>query len=212
MDVDSGSLQSIRDSTQNPANHAPSVAGGRDRANQTSMKTKLSIGGMGLVSALACVTGTPPAAVAAPRALSYEEKVLASDYVIIGTVIRIICREYDPARHRVLDVEDERCNDGWSRTTDWVIEAEALLCRKTPPDPHVLLRITPATELCTVGRQRRHYSGRKMIFFLRRALVSRRDGSTVEALRFAKGRRTVFPQPLSTLEKLVPALNKHCRN
>lgn len=117
MDVDSGSLQSIRDSTQNPANHAPSVAGGRDRANQTSMKTKLSIGGMGLVSALACVTGTPPAAVAAPRALSYEEKVLASDYVIIGTVIRIICREYDPARHRVLDVEDERCNDGWSRTT-----------------------------------------------------------------------------------------------
>jgi len=135
--------------------------------------------------------------------------VLASDYIVTGIVIRIICREYDPAHHRVLDVEDARCNDNWSKSTDWVIEAENLLCRKRPPDPHVLLRITPSTQLRTVGRQRRHYAGKKMIFFLRRALVSMRDGSTVEALRFAKGRRTVFPQPLSTLEKLLPALNKH---
>ncbi len=139
-----------------------------------------------------------------------EEKVAASDYVIIGKVIRIICREYDPARHRMRDIEDGRCNDGWSKSTDWIIEADALLCGKAPPDPHVLLRITPATELRTVGRQRRHYEGKKMIFFLRRALVTRRDGSTSEALRFAQGRRIAFPQPLSTLHTLAPALEKLC--
>ena len=146
----------------------------------------------------------------AAQPLSQEEKVLASDYIVTGAVIRVICREYDPAHHRVLDVEDARCNDSWSKSTDWVIEAENLLCRKAPPDPHVLLRITPSTQLPTVGRQRRHYVGKKMIFFLRRARVTRHDGSTVEALRFAKGRRIVFPQPISTLDRLLPALNKLC--
>jgi len=152
------------------------------------------------------VATSPPAA----KSLSMDEKVIASDYVIIGKVVRVICREYDKRRHRVLDIEDDRCNDSWSKGTDWVIEAEALLCSKALPDPHVLLRITPSTELPTVGRQRRHYEGKKMIFFLRSARVIRRDGSAVDALRFAKGRRVAFPQPLSTLEKLAPALKKHC--
>ena len=177
------------------------------RANS---KSKRPLQAVFLGCALACSFGTLGASPSAPRPLSYDEKVLASDYIIVGTVIRIICREYDPVRHRVLDIEDRRCNDAWSKTTDWVIEADVLLCSKTLPDPHVLLRITPATELRTVGRQRRHYAGKKMIFFLRRAMLSRRDGSTVEVLRFAKGRRTAFPQPLSTLEKLAPAIKKHC--
>ena len=142
--------------------------------------------------------------------MSIDEKVIASDYVIVGKVIRIICRQYDTARRRVIDIEDDRCNDEWSKSTDWVIEADALLCGKAPPDPHVLLRITPATELRTVGRQRRHYLGNKMIFFLGRIPATRRAGTTVEALSFARGRRIAFPQALSTLDKLTPALNKHC--
>jgi len=139
-----------------------------------------------------------------------DEKVIASDYIIIGTVIRVICREYDKSRHRVLDIETDRCNDAWSKGTDWVIETEALLCGKAPPDPHVLLRITPSTELPTAGRQRQHYQGKTMIFFLRRERLIGRNGTAVETLRFAKGRRVAFPQPRSTLEKLAPALNKHC--
>lgn len=173
----------------------------------TSMKSRLFRPAAFLICALALLIG---ASRAAPQPLSQDEKVLVSDYIVIGTVIRIICREYIPARHRVIDIEDQRCNDSWSKSTDWVIEAEGLLCRKAPPDPHVLLRITPETQLRTVERQRQHYVGKKMIFFLRRALVSMRDGSTMEALRFAKGRRIAFPQPLSTLETLVPALKKHC--
>ena len=139
-----------------------------------------------------------------------DEKVVASDYIIIGKVIRVICREHDQSGHRVLDIEGDRCNDGWSKSTDWVLEADVLLCSKAPPDPYVLLRITPSTELPTVGRQRRHYQGKKMIFFLRRARLVQRDGSEVESLRFAEGRRVAFPQPLSTLDKLAPALRKHC--
>ena len=154
-----------------------------------------------------CAAGASPVAA---QPLSQEEKVLASDYIVTGAVIRVICRDYDPAHHRVVDVEDARCDDSWSKGTDWVIEAENLLCRKAPPDPHVLLRITPSTQLPTVGRQRQHYVGKKMIFFLRRARVTRRDGSTVEALHFAEGRRVAFPQPISTLDQLLPALNKHC--
>lgn len=163
-----------------------------------------------LVGAASLALGAAGAPPVAAQPLSQEEKVLASDYIVTGAVIRVICREYDPAHHRVLDVEDARCNDSWSKSTDWVIEAENLLCRKAPPDPHVLLRITPSTQLPTVGRQRQHYVGKKMIFFLRRARVTRRDGSTVEALRFAKGRRIAFPQPISTLDQLLPALNKLC--
>lgn len=163
-----------------------------------------------LVCAASLALGAAGAPPVAAQPLSQEEKVLASDYIVTGAVIRVICREYDPAHHRVLDVEDARCNDSWSKSTDWVIEAENLLCRKAPPDPHVLLRITPSTQLPTVGRQRQHYVGKKMIFFLRRARVTRRDGSTVEALRFAKGRRIAFPQPISTLDQLLPALNKLC--
>jgi len=163
-----------------------------------------------LVCAASLALGAAGAPPVAAQPLSQEEKVLASDYIVTGAVIRVICREYDPAHHRVLDVEDARCNDSWSKSTDWVIEAENLLCRKAPPDPHVLLRITPSTQLPTVGRQRQHYVGKKMIFFLRRAQVTRRDGSTVEALRFAKGRRIAFPQPISTLDELLPALNKLC--
>jgi hypothetical protein len=174
------------------------------------MKSKLFCPAACLVCALACSSGASGASRPAPQPLSNDEKVLASDYIVIGTVIRIICREYKPDRHRVIDIEDQRCNDSWSKSTDWVIEADALLCRKAPPDPHVLLRITPATTLRTVGQQHRHYAGKKMIFFLRRAMLIKRDGATVEALRFAKGRQTVFPQPLSTLEKLVPALKKYC--
>ena len=168
---------------------------------------------LGCAALLLCALCPPRLLAASPSAagsLSIEEKVVASDYIIVGKVIRIICREYDASRHRVLDVEDHRCNDGWSKSTDWVIEADALLCSKAPPDPDVLLRITPATQLRTLGRQRRHYAEKKMIFFLRRAQVVRRDGSAVEALRFARGRRIAFPQPLSTLEKLAPALKKHC--
>ncbi len=174
------------------------------------MKSKLFYCAAGLIWALGWPSGAWGATRPASQPLSNGEKVIASDYIVIGTVIRIICREYKPDLHRVFDIEDERCNDSWSKTTDWVIKAEALLCRKAPPDPHVLLRLTPATQLHTVARQREHYMGKKMIFFLRRALVSRRDGSTVEALRFAKGRQTAFPQPLSTLEKLIPAIQKHC--
>jgi len=204
-------LQSIRNPTQNlticsfPVPLPVSAS-----FSSTSMKSKLFHPAVCLICAGWISLGAAGASGSAAQPLSQEEKVLASDYIVTGTVIRILCREYDPAHHRVLDVEDARCNDSWSKSTDWVIEAENLLCRKRPPDPHVLLRITPSTQLRTVGRQRRHYAGKKMIFFLRRALVSMRDGSTVEALRFAKGRRTVFPQPLSTLERLLPALNKHC--
>ena len=64
-----------------------------------------------------------------------DEKVVASDYIIIGKVIRVICREYDQRGHRVLDIEGDRCNDGWSKSTDWVLEADVLLCSKAPPDP-----------------------------------------------------------------------------
>jgi len=174
------------------------------------MKSKLFHCAVYLVCVAAGALSAAGGLRAAAGPLSQEEKVLASDYIVTGTVIRIICREYNPARHRVLDVEDARCNDSWEKTTDWVIEADNLLCRKAPPDPHVLLRITPSTQLPTVGRQREHYLDKKMIFFLRRALVTRRDGSTVEALRFAEGRQTVFPQPVSTLDALLPALNKHC--
>ena len=165
---------------------------------------------LSLVCAASLALGAAGASPVAEQPLSQEEKVQASDYIVTGAVIRIICREYDPAHHRVLDVEDARCDDSWSKSTDWVIEAENLLCRKAPPDPHVLLRITPSTQLPTVGRQRQHYVGKKMIFFLRRALVTRHDGSTVEALRFAEGRRIAFPQPISTLDRLLPALNKLC--
>jgi len=95
-----------------------------------------------LICALALLIGVSRAE---PQPLSQDEKVLASGYIVVGTVIRIICREYIPARHRVIDIEDQRCNDSWSKSTDWVIEAEGLLCREAPPDPHVLLRITPET-------------------------------------------------------------------
>ena len=181
-----------------------------DVTRKTNLNSRLFARAVALICALTCSQATTAASPPAARALSMEEKVAASDYIIIGKVIRIICREYDPARHRVRDFEDARCNDGWSKSTDWIIEADALLCSKAPPDPHVLLRVTPATELRTVGRQRQHYEGKKMIFFLRRALVTRRDGSTIEALRFARGRRIVFPQPLSTLHTLAPALETLC--
>lgn len=176
----------------------------------TSMISKLFSSALGLLCMWSLSLGAWGASRPAYQPLSQDEKVRLSDYVVIGTVIRIICRQYDPARHRVFDIEDERCNDKWSKSIDWVIKAEGLLCRKAPPDPHVLIRITPVTQLRTVGQQRRYYMDKKMIFFLRRALVTKRDGSTVEALRIAKGRQTVYPQPISTLEKLVPAMKKHC--
>ena len=179
-------------------------------AAQKTFLSSIYLGCAALLLYALCPAKLLAASPSAAGPLSIEEKVTASDYIIVGKVIRIICREYDASRHRVLDIEDGRCNDGWAKSTDWVIEADALLCRKAPPDPNVLLRITPATQLRTVGRQRRHYAGKKMIFFLRRAQVIRRDGSAVEALRFAGGRRIAYPQPLSTLEQLAPALKKHC--
>lgn len=164
------------------------------------------------LAVLACAFAWSSGASSVPRPapLTSEEKVLASDYVVVGTVVRIICIERDRAGRRVLEFDDPRCNDDWARSTHWIVRVQRLLCRKAGPDPHVFVRINPATELRTVRQQRQRYVGKQTIFFLARPSIRKGKDFDAEILQFAKGRRIAFPQPASTLNTLAPALEKHC--
>ncbi len=143
-----------------------------------------------------------------PPAMTPEEKVLASDYVVVGAVVDIICVERRPGTPRAVEIDQKRCNDDWAQGAHWVVRIDRLLCSKMPESPYVFVRIEPATELRTVRQQREHYFARNTVFFLQQ--VAAPDGT--EVYWFAKGRRIAFPQAASTLTELAPVLarHKHC--
>ena len=140
-----------------------------------------------------------------PSALTPEEKVLASDYVVVGAVVGIICVERRHGTPGAVEIDQKRCNDDWARGAHWILRIDRLLCSRLPQDPYRYVRIHPATELRTVRQQREHYFARDTVFFLQR--VAGRDDTDV--YRFAKGRRVAFPQAASTLTELAPVLGRH---
>jgi hypothetical protein len=160
-----------------------------------------------LMAACGCfeAAGAGAASRPQPPAMTPEEKVLASDFVVVGSVVDIICVEKRPGTPRDVEIDQKRCNDDWARGAHWVARLDRLLCSKLPQEPYVFVRIEPATELRTVRQQREHYLGRGTIFFLQE--VADRDGTAV--YRFAMGRRIAFPQAASTLTELAPVLARH---
>ncbi len=140
-----------------------------------------------------------------PPAMTPEEKVLASDYVVVGAVVDIICVERRPGTPRAVEIDQKLCNDDWAQGAHWVVRIDRLLCSRLPQDPYVFVRLEPATELRTVRQQREHYLARGTVFFLQE--VAGRDGTAV--YWFAKGRRIAFPQAASTLTELAPVLARH---